>query len=61
MQWHRNVSHDPDAPPRWQRAGLSTLEAPVSWKNAPGSRVGLIGDPLNMLADIARFVWREGG
>jgi phage terminase large subunit-like protein len=25
VQWHRNVSHDPDAPPRWQRAGLSTL------------------------------------
>lgn len=41
-----------------RRAGLSILEAPVSWKNAPGSRVGLIGDPLNMLWDIAGVVRR---
>ncbi len=44
-----------------RRAGLSILEAPVRWKNSPASRVGLIGDPLNMLADIAGVVKRERG
>ena len=40
------------------RFGLSVREVPVIWRNAPGSRVRLIGDPINMLWDVARVRWR---
>jgi dolichyl-phosphate beta-glucosyltransferase len=45
------------------RAGLTVAEVPVTWRNSPMSRVGLIGDPLNMLRDISRVVrrFRRGG
>ncbi len=40
------------------RFGLKVREVPVIWRNAPGSKVGLIADPLNMLFDVARVRWR---
>ena len=40
------------------RFGLSVREVPVIWRNSPGSRVSVIGDPLNMLWDVARVRWR---
>jgi dolichyl-phosphate beta-glucosyltransferase len=40
------------------RFGLSFAEVPVTWRNAPGSKVSLIGDPLNMLWDVLRVRWR---
>jgi glycosyltransferase involved in cell wall biosynthesis len=40
------------------RFGLSVRELPVIWRNAPGSRVSLLGDPVNMLWDVARVRWR---
>ena len=40
------------------RSGLKVEEVPVRWQNAEGSKVGLVGDPLNMLWDVARVRWR---
>jgi dolichyl-phosphate beta-glucosyltransferase len=40
------------------RFGLSVAEAPVVWRNAAGSKVSLLGDPLNMIADVLRVRWR---
>jgi dolichyl-phosphate beta-glucosyltransferase len=40
------------------RFGLEVEEVPVLWKDAPGSRVGLVGDPINMVWDVARVLWR---
>ena len=41
------------------RAGLRVEEVPVVWRNAPGSKVSLLGDPANMLWDVARLRWRH--
>lgn len=41
-----------------QRFGLSAREVPVVWRNEPKSKVSIIGDPLNMLYDVARVRWR---
>jgi dolichyl-phosphate beta-glucosyltransferase len=43
------------------RAGLRVEEVPVVWRNAPGSKVSLLGDPANMLWDVARVRWRYHG
>ncbi len=40
------------------RFGLSVREVPVVWRNAPGSKVSMLRDPLNMLLDVARVRWR---
>jgi dolichyl-phosphate beta-glucosyltransferase len=40
------------------RTGLTVAEVPVTWRNAEGSKVGLVGDPAQMLVDIARVRWR---
>jgi dolichyl-phosphate beta-glucosyltransferase len=44
-----------------RRAGLRVEEVPVVWRNASGSKVSLLGDPLNMLWDVARLRWRHRG
>ena len=41
------------------RAGLRVEEVPVVWRNAPGSKVSLLGDPANMMWDVARVRWRH--
>ena len=41
------------------RSGLAVEEIPVVWRNAAGSKVGLLGDPVNMLWDVARLRWRH--
>jgi len=41
-----------------QRFNLQVREVPVVWRNAPGSKVSLFADPLNMLWDVARVRWR---
>jgi dolichyl-phosphate beta-glucosyltransferase len=41
------------------RAGLRVEEVPVPWRDAPGSKVSLLGDPANMLWDVARLRWRH--
>jgi dolichyl-phosphate beta-glucosyltransferase len=40
------------------RFGLSVTDVPVIWRNAAGSKVSLLGDPLNMLLDVLRVRWR---
>jgi len=30
----------------------------VLWRNSPGSKVTLLGDPINMILDVARVRWR---
>ncbi len=40
------------------RFGLRVREVPVIWRDAPGTKVGIVGDPLHMLADVARIRWR---
>jgi glycosyltransferase involved in cell wall biosynthesis len=40
------------------RFGLRVREVPVVWRDAPGTKVGLVGDPLHMLSDLARIRWR---
>jgi dolichyl-phosphate beta-glucosyltransferase len=41
-----------------RRLGLAVAEVPVTWRNDADSSVGLIGDPINMLFDVARVRWR---
>jgi dolichyl-phosphate beta-glucosyltransferase len=40
------------------RFGLGVADVPVTWRNAPGSKVSLLGDPLNMIGDVLRVRWR---
>ncbi len=40
------------------RFGLRVGEVPVVWRNAPGSKVRLVSDPLAMLRDVVRVRWR---
>ncbi len=40
-----------------QRKGLRILEAPVTWRNSPQSRVRLLGDPVRMFWDLVRIRW----
>jgi dolichyl-phosphate beta-glucosyltransferase len=42
-----------------RRAGLRVEEVPVLWRNAAGSKVSLVGDPVNMLWDVAWLRWRH--
>jgi glycosyltransferase involved in cell wall biosynthesis len=41
-----------------RRFGLSIAELPVIWRNAEGSKVSIVGDPLNMIWDVLRVRWR---
>ncbi|HZN54558.1 MAG TPA: dolichyl-phosphate beta-glucosyltransferase [Candidatus Polarisedimenticolaceae bacterium] len=41
-----------------ERFRLAVAEVPVIWRNAVGSKVSLVGDPLNMLLDVVRVRWR---
>ncbi|MBZ5640863.1 MAG: glycosyltransferase family 2 protein [Acidobacteriia bacterium] len=41
-----------------KRFGLKVREVPVVWRNSPGSKVSLLGDPINMIFDVARVRWR---
>lgn len=38
--------------------GLSVAEVPVTWRNAAGSKVSLLSDPMRMIADVLRVRWR---
>ena len=40
------------------RFGLSVAEVPVTWRNADGSKVSLLGDPAKMIVDVCRIRWR---
>jgi dolichyl-phosphate beta-glucosyltransferase len=40
------------------RFGLSVAEVPVIWRNAAGSKVSVIVDPLSMMVDLFRVRWR---
>ena len=40
------------------RFGLKVREVAVIWRNAPGSKVSIVSDSLNMLYDVARVRWR---
>ena len=40
------------------RFGLSVAEVPVTWRNATGSKVSVVRDPLNMIVDVLRARWR---
>ena len=40
------------------RFGLRVREVPVVWRNAPGTKVSMLADPVNMLYDVARVRWR---
>ena len=40
------------------RFGLSVVDVPVTWRNATGSKVSIVGDPLHMIADVLRVRWR---
>jgi len=40
------------------RFGLSVVDVPVTWRNATGSKVSIVGDPLKMIADVLRIRWR---
>jgi dolichyl-phosphate beta-glucosyltransferase len=40
------------------RFGLAVAEAPVIWRNAAGSKVSVLVDPLNMIVDVLRVRWR---
>ena len=40
------------------RFRLSVADVPVTWRNATGSKVSIVGDPLNMIADVLRVRWR---
>jgi dolichyl-phosphate beta-glucosyltransferase len=40
------------------RFGLSVVDVPVTWRNATGSKVSMVADPLRMIADVLRVRWR---
>ena len=40
------------------RFGLSVADVPIAWRNATGSKVSLLSDPLKMIADVLRVRWR---
>lgn len=40
------------------RFGLSVADVPVTWRNATGSKVSIVGDPLKMIVDLLRVRWR---
>ena len=40
------------------KVAVEVEEFPVIWRNDPHSRVSVLADPLNMLADVARVRWR---
>jgi dolichyl-phosphate beta-glucosyltransferase len=40
------------------RFGLSVADVPVVWRNAEGSKVSIVGDPLKMIWDVLRIRWR---
>ena len=40
------------------RFGLSVADVPVRWRDAPGSKVSIVADPLNMITDVLRVRWR---
>jgi glycosyltransferase involved in cell wall biosynthesis len=40
------------------RYGLSVTDVPVTWRNASGSKVSIVGDPVKMIADVLRVRWR---
>jgi hypothetical protein len=40
------------------RFGLSVADVPVTWRNATGSKVSIVVDPLNMISDVLRVRWR---
>jgi dolichyl-phosphate beta-glucosyltransferase len=40
------------------RFRLSVTEVPVTWRNAVGSKVSVLADPLNMIVDVFRVRWR---
>jgi len=37
------------------RRRVPILEVPVTWRNAPGSKVGILSDPYRMLRDVMRI------
>jgi dolichyl-phosphate beta-glucosyltransferase len=41
------------------KAGIRVAEVPVRWRNAPGTKVNALLDPLDMLKDIVRVVLRD--
>jgi glycosyltransferase involved in cell wall biosynthesis len=41
-----------------RRFGLSVKEVPVVWRNASGSKVSMVVDPVKMLLDVSRVRWR---
>jgi ABC-type branched-subunit amino acid transport system substrate-binding protein len=41
-----------------ERFGLSVADVPVIWRNAAGSKVSILRDPLNMIFDVLRVRWR---
>lgn len=44
------------------RRGIPIKEVPVRWRNAPGSKVGILSDPWRMLRDVIRIRrWYRGG
>jgi len=44
------------------RKGIAIEEVPVIWRNAPGSKVGILSAPLEMLRDVLRVLYwyRQG-
>lgn len=42
-----------------RKAGIRVAEVPVLWRNAPGTKVNALVDPLDMLKDIVRVVLRD--
>ena len=44
------------------RRGLAVVEVPVTWRDAPGSKVGILSDPMRMLRDVWRIRrWHASG
>jgi len=42
-----------------RKAGIRVAEVPVLWRNAEGSKVNALVDPLNMLKDVVRVLVRD--
>lgn len=42
-----------------RKAGVTAIEVPVIWRNAPGSKVNALLDSFDMLMDVIRVVLRD--
>lgn len=42
-----------------RKLGFKTIEAPVRWSHAEGTKISMLGDSVNMFVDLLRIRWNQ--